>query len=350
MSLCGFLGRFCAPPVARSNEVIAHEWTSLRTLWRVATTNPGLTLPDKAAIEALFPAEPPPRSGPEEWNRLNEASQIVGRHLLPEQVEVEFPILLSLAVRRGLSNLDVHRTNAEFFEPNGKVAAGGALLVAKRRVAYLALLDDLQRDFIDARNRRQLRQEVARRLFRYGCFLLVLAVLPFVLLAVIAHFWPPAGGAGALYSSNPVFGLGLVMAFGLLGAFFSRVTQFQADSATLSFEQVMNTYRREVLRVRLLVGMIGAVVFYFLMRSKIVGGSIFPDMSQLSLSTVSVLKEEAGSVSAAGKTVEASGLTILLPSAELAKLLVWSFLAGFSERLVRNTLDTTVAKAEQVKP
>lgn len=353
MSLCGFLGRLCAPAAARSNEVIAHEWTSLGTLWRVAATNPGLTPADKAAIDRLFPDESPPRSGAEEWNKLNEASQIVGRYLLPEQVEIEYPILLSLAARRGLSNLDVHRDNAEFFQPDGKAAAtagGGALLVAKRRIAYLALLDDLQRDFIDARNRRQLRQEVARRLFCYGCFLLILTVLPFVVLAVITHFWPPAGGVGMLYSSNPVFGFGLVMAFGLLGAFFSRVTQFQADSATLSFDQVMNTYREEVLRVRLLVGMIGAVVFYFLMRSRIVGGSIFPDVSQLSLSTVSVLKEEAGGVSAIGKAPETSGLTILLPSMELAKLLVWSFLAGFSERLVRNTLDTTVAKADQAKP
>ena len=310
----------------------------MRTLWDIASTNSNVAAGTKAAIDALFPTAPPGASGPDEWIKLNETSQAVGRYLLPEQLEIEYPILLSLASRRKLSNLDVHQKSAEFLGP-----AGAAAPATKKQAAYLALLDDLQRDFIDMRNKRQLRQEVAKRLFVYGCTLLIVAVLPFVLLGLLSN---PATGPGTLYSSNPVFGFGMVMAFGLLGAFFSRVTQFQADSATLSFEQVMNTYRPEVLRVRLLVGMMGAVVFYFLMRSEIVGGTIFPKLSEVSLSTVSVLKETTGAASAAEKKFEASGLTILLPSMELAKLLVWSFLAGFSERLVRNTLDTTLAKAE----
>lgn len=358
MSPIGLLGKIWAPrdpgceEAAKVAEVIAHEWTSLRTLWDIASTNPGLTADDKAAIDARFPPAPPTVSGPAEWVKLNEASQIVGRYLLPEQLDIEYPILLSLAARRGLSNLDVHKKSAEFFEPNanGDAVANGAAQAAKKCLAYLALLDDLQRDFIDTRNKRELRKEVARRLLGYGCILLVVAVLPFVILAVIATWQAPATGPGTLYSSNPVFGFGLVMAFGLLGAFFSRVTQFQTDSPALSFDQVMNSYRPDVLRVRLLVGMMGAMVFYFLMRSGIVGGTIFPKLSDVSLSTVSVLQEANGDTTVASSKPEASGLTILLPSTELAKLLVWSFLAGFSERLVRNTLDTTVAKAEQAKP
>jgi hypothetical protein len=37
--------------------------------------------------------------------------------------------------------------------------------------------------------------------------------------------------------------------------------------------------------------------------------------------------------------MDPSGLSILAPTEDLAKLLVWSFLAGFSERLIPDTLE-----------
>ena len=40
-----------------------------------------------------------------------------------------------------------------------------------------------------------------------------------------------------------------------------------------------------------------------------------------------------------------SGLSVLAPTADMAKLLVWSFIAGFSERLVPDTIDRTEARS-----
>ena len=98
----------------------------------------------------------------------------------------------------------------------------------------------------------------------------------------------------------------------------------------------MNGYQSRMLYVRLLYGMSGEIIFYFLLRSGLLGGSAFPDLSQVSVGEHIVWKftpTGAGQNLEAGK-LDPSGLTILMPTPDFAKLVVWSFLAGFSERLV----------------
>ena len=121
----------------------------------------------------------------------------------------------------------------------------------------------------------------------------------------------------------------MVATFGILGAYFRRLLSFQAKLSTLDFEDVVNIYEMRPLLVRLLYGMIGAIVFYYVLRS----ARVCP----------SILGCPADAKSAA------TDFKMLLATSELSKLLVWSFLAGFSERLLPDTLDGVENRAKDGK-
>ncbi|MER9227070.1 hypothetical protein NKI39_15800 [Mesorhizobium sp. M0664] len=345
----GFRRKFCWSASDEKNEVLAHEWLSLRTLWKA--TRPSVTDPAvQAAVDDLFPQETW-KSGPEEWHKLNAAEQTIGLVLIEPQLTTEFMILMELARSRKLASLAQHETNATLFEATDESDKA----MGRKRAAYVALLDDLQRWFINQRFIRRIRGETASRLFIFGLCVMGISILPFVVYFLI--FSLPFYGSSippndiakghTLFSSSPVFGLGMVSAFGILGAYFSRVMRFQMNIQTFGFEDVVTEYQPRMLYVRLLYGMVGAFVLYFLLRSGIIGGTAFPDLEKISVGEHVVWHANPTGVSAAHDgTMDPSGLTILNPTADLAKLLVWSFLAGFSERLVPDTLDRTEARSK----
>ena len=81
--------------------------------------------------------------------------------------------------------------------------------------------------------------------------------------------------------------------------------------------------------------MSGAIVVYFFLQSNIVSGELFPKFADLGL-------DQANPPGKAGASEESGvPLRLILPNADLALLVVWSFLAGFSERLVPGILQST---------
>jgi len=86
-----------------------------------------------------------------------------------------------------------------------------------------------------------------------------------------------------------------------------------------------------MLTLRALYGAIGAVVLYFFLRSGIISGHIFPSF--------------AGSES--GTAASNANFGELASNADFGKLLVWSFIAGFSERLIPDTLERTESQVDQ---
>jgi hypothetical protein len=330
------------------NEIIENEWTTLRSLWDGCKAN----LPDetRAEIDGLFPKGPKWSSMPEDWYALNLAEQRVGAHLDATQLSAEYQCLLDIARERKLTFLDRYQEKAKLFST--PVPAGTTL--DEQRSVYLTFLQKLQSDFIETRFRRQLRRETATRLFYFGLIVICLAAAPlgFYLYHVSGQPLIPGSIAQGhqLFSSEPVFGLTLVAGFGLLGAYFSRAMSFQSRLAMVNFEDITNLYQWRMLLLRLLYGAIGAVILYFLLRGRLLGGSVFPDLSQISIGEQPVWKAGKDGVALVkdnGGGYEPAGLTILAPTADLAKLLVWSFIAGFSERLVPDTLERTEAQAKQ---
>jgi hypothetical protein len=290
------------------NEIIEHEWTTLKVLWdgcRDGVCNPTV----RAEIEALFPKAPKWSSEAEDWHALNLAEQRVGEHLTQTQLRVEYQTLLDIAKKRKIASL-VARQEADTALLSDKSVDGVTL--GRQRAVYLSFLQILQAGFIEGRFRRRLGRETAMRLFYFGLIVSGLALLPPAI--YLAAFWWTRGGA-----LLPGFGLVTAATFGILGAYFSRVMSFQSKLSELSFDDVMNVYQWRMLLIRLLYGMIGAVIFYFVLLSGLVGGAAFPSGDELVWGAP--------------------------PDGNLAKLIVWSFLAGFSERLVPDTLERTEGRA-----
>lgn len=294
---------------AKLNETLAQEWTGLDARWRVCRPTNAPVLDEVTEIDTLIKTSKNSKlSNAEGWRNLNCAEQMVAPYLTEAQLGIEFASLLDTAKSRNLSSFAMHETNAKLFP---------AAPVEQRRAAYVALIHDLQSGFVYSRFLRRLNSDAGTRLFVYG---LTLVGTSAALLALLVADCPQL-------LKSTLFLLALVASFGCTGAYFSRVMAFQADAKThsISYDSYLATYVDRMLRLRILYGMIGAIIFYFILRSGIVSGSVFPSNDALS----------------------SYGTIVLSIDADLACLLVWSFIAGFSERLVPDTLTRTEGKASQ---
>ncbi len=131
--------------------------------------------------------------------------------------------------------------------------------------------------------------------------------------------------------------LPLVVLMGVLGAFFSALTRLykvdEAGTALISptVERLDGWYLFMYSFVPPLIGAIAAAVLYLIFISKLVEGALFPKLDCLPESDC--------------KTIQ--GLMhyyFPVEAADYGKTMVWSFIAGFSERLVPNLLQSMVTK------
>ncbi|HXW25087.1 MAG TPA: hypothetical protein VEK73_10085 [Xanthobacteraceae bacterium] len=131
---------------------------------------------------------------------------------------------------------------------------------------------------------------------------------------------------GKLWS---LFALYTALTAGLLGAFFSRLMRVQGNWDKMPLEEVFLHREFSYTLLRAGVGMCGALIVYFFLRSGIAAGALFPKFDEVKIEFVNVLDTNAVQMS------------FVMPSPALALLTFWSFLAGFSERLVPGILSST---------
>lgn len=194
----------------------------------------------------------------------------------------------------------------------------------QRRMIGLALLQRMYIRYGDRRIDRRERMVVDKRMVRTaaivigGLFLLTL-VLTFTKLRPDDGWGLPAAclrsdGAGVttpIVCDFPMLWL-VVVYFGVVGAFFSRFIEYRSHRLDLTWEDLKSSYSLWVTVGRLMIGAIGALLFYFLMRGNLLAGQLF-------------LTDKTSPISDDGQTII---------SGEFFRLLVWSTIAGFTERLV----------------
>jgi hypothetical protein len=121
-------------------------------------------------------------------------------------------------------------------------------------------------------------------------------------------------------------GLILAMAAGLFGASFSMLVQLSQRTSQGTLEDVQAAAGWHSLLVRCSFGVGAAAILYFFFESGLLQGSLWPDIEDLKFK-----------VSSTGKIARVANNNWCL-------LVIWSFLAGFSENFVPTILIRTEAR------
>ncbi len=112
---------------------------------------------------------------------------------------------------------------------------------------------------------------------------------------------------------------------GALGGCFSMMSKLERrlEAATLDHLRAMFSYRSVVSRA--LLGMVGGLLVFYIIRSGALAGSFFPNLADI------------------------EGAKLDLSLKERAMLIIWCFIGGFSENLVPNVLTKTAEKEGAAK-
>lgn len=256
---------------------------------------------------------------------LNQAELEVGRCLPETALHHEFLYSYEILYSHDSPKLQYFARQRDLLFSTAPLRPSLRQVVLQKRVVFLELLGELQGSALSRRRELHRFAFVSGNLGAVGLTCLAIAC---VLLALIyqplLHF--PADASNCYRFGVIFLGLLVVISAGGLGAFFSRILNYQLRDKVPSVELIYQYFHQRVLFMRMVIGAIGALVFLALLASHLVNGDALPDIDKLGMA----LGTPAAGVDVSGK--------------DLAKLLIWLFVAGFSERLVPSSLDKAVSR------
>jgi hypothetical protein len=160
----------------------------------------------------------------------------------------------------------------------------------------------------------------------FAFFVVVAATIFIAVFSRIASSPESEFGAESFFRTYP--GLVVAMVSGFFGATFSMLLQCRRRAAEGTLEDLSVASSWTTLTVRGCVGLGAAAILYFFFRSGLLEGNLWPDLGALGF-------DPFGSTAAA-----------LVPNQHWCLLIIWCFIAGFSETFVPNILAQTETKSE----
>jgi hypothetical protein len=204
---------------------------------------------------------------------------------------------------------------------------------SRLRAMLLDILEETHWTFQRKFHSRPIQKSATRRLVWTGMAACCLFILPYAYIYLSQYL--SATAYRMPFERWAWLPLWTALTAGFFGAMFSRLLFLQGNWNVLSLGSLKDARDFTSIFLRGAVGMTGAVVVYYFLLSGVIGGGLFPDFQRLGLHQLRFRDPSSGK--------DAVALRLILPNAQLALLVVWSFLAGFSERLVPSILQTTEA-------
>ena len=276
------------------------------------------------------------------WDEINLVEQLLIDYLPAADLDEAIERRLIEAQRRLVPDA---AANAARY---AKLAAGTISDPAKRSFLK-GIVGDIQHFSLRSKQVRRLRANAIGFVSGLSSFAFVLVLVPFIAFLIHQNL---AGSKLDTWVVNtisnfPNYGLYTAVSFGFLGALFSRFLQLQTNYLYVPIDDAEIYYRYENITLRLFIGTVAAVIVYFIAASGVLQGDIVPDIRRLAFETVDgkLRVDQAGqSPGQAFTVIGMSTEKVLVPARDLALLVIWAFLAGFSEQLVPDLLSSTTTR------
>lgn len=301
MRLRDWLGGGQANSVAEGEikQLTDQFYVTLRAYFARMEALDGKLTPD--ALQRLKDLLNPNR--PRSWSEAYEIEQMLV-HLFEEET-----LKTELGVRSLEARGTFHAPLADLYTKE----MTGANTPERQRGLLARLVNDLQWRYTVNEVKRRYSQDITSR----TAWLFAFALLFFAVWTAYIVLSKPASGDLHLLIFAALAGT-WGAAFSMLGSLKSRLTACELDDMKLMRPWVM-------LLSRALIGTGAGCVLYFFLRSGLLGGSAFPQLTILDTTDV-------------------------VPRKDLALLIIWCFIAGFSEKLVPNILEKTETRAGSMPP
>lgn len=325
------------PAVKAMPELFEYYMIGIRSLWdTLKVPAADQSTENYKRILALF-AEcgNPSRNWDKLWRSAYEIEQRMVPYLSFDQLVAQSAKRLKQAEKLALPGLDAHAARlaeAKALDPTLREAA--------MQAEYREFLGELHIAYGKRRLDRMMRKNSAKVIMKFAFILVGLIILCFCMPAILGFFgdrFPWFSGIN-LVSSAHVRALALVISFGLLGAFFSRLGAFNASFAKLDYDDIVDGFQLAYLGIRLWVGAIGSIIIFYAIFGGLLGGELFPNIACVGDAKTCTIGEWFQ-----------DRVWTSLPNADYAKLVIWSFIGGFSERLIPDFLTRTEAQANAAK-
>lgn len=186
---------------------------------------------------------------------------------------------------------------------------------AQRRTLLARLVNDLQWRYIVNEATRRYTKAITRR----TGYLSVAALVVFLGIVGVIYYY--SNGINVLFTRDDLRLLFVAGFAGLWGATFSMLATLNDRLGQTNLDQLKLMRALPILLSRALVGAGAASILFFFLLSGLLGGSAFPALGPAADGTAALLAKD------------------------LALLIVWCFIAGFSERLIPDLLNSTEKKA-----